>query len=166
MLERDRGSSLRQIAIQLDRSPATLSREIRRNATLKRYCATLAGKAYASRRRRCVKPRKLTANKELRDQVQSDLLNRKWSPEQIAATLKMDFQEQPAMHVSPETIYAHIYAYPRGEYRKMLTQALRRNKSKRGPRGSGNSNYSSLKIRPEQVIASRPASINSREIIM
>jgi transposase, IS30 family len=164
MLERERGTSLRQIASQLGRSPATLSREVRRNATSTRYCATLAGKAYSNRRLLCVKPRKLTANQELRDQVQSHLLNRKWSPEQIAATLKMDFPGQPAMHVSPETIYAHIYAYPRGEYRKMLTHALRRNKSKRGPRGSPGSNYSSLKIQPEQVIALRPTSINSREI--
>ncbi len=164
MLERERGSTLRQIALQLGRSPATLSREVRRNTRTTRYCATYAGKAYTHRRRDCVRPRKLQANQALRDRVQSLLLNLKWSPEQIAATLKADFPEQPAMHVSPETIYAHIYAYPRGEFRKLLTQALRRNKSKRGPRGSKDISYSSLKIAPEQMIAQRPEAINSRKI--
>jgi IS30 family transposase len=32
MLERDRGSSLRQIALKLKRNPATLSRELKRNS--------------------------------------------------------------------------------------------------------------------------------------
>ena len=68
------------------------------------------------------------------------------------------------MHVSPKTIYAHIYAYPRGELRKLLVQSLRRGKSKRGPRGSKESYYSSLKITPEQMIGNRPAAVNSREV--
>jgi IS30 family transposase len=68
------------------------------------------------------------------------------------------------MHVSPETIYAHIYAHPRGELRKLLVQSLRRGKSKRGPRGSKQSCYSSLKIAPEQMIGNRPADVSSREV--
>jgi transposase, IS30 family len=91
-------------------------------------------------------------------------MHHRWSPQQIAATLKLRYPEQPAMHVSPETIYAHIYAYPRGELRKLLVQSLRRGKSKRGPRGSKESCYSSLKITPEQMIGNRPAAVNSREV--
>ena len=68
------------------------------------------------------------------------------------------------MQVSPETIYAYIYAHPRGALRKLLVQSLRRGKSKRGPRGSEHSCYSSLKIAPEQRIANRPDDVNSREI--
>ncbi|MCX2983454.1 IS30 family transposase, partial [Halieaceae bacterium IMCC14734] len=66
MLERHRGSSLRQIALQLDRSPATLSRGIRRNSSSVGYCAAEAGKAYRTRRKRCVKPRKIISNQALR----------------------------------------------------------------------------------------------------
>jgi len=164
MLARDRGNSLRHIALQLDRSPSTLSRELKRNSAAARYCATQAGVSYKRRRKSSVRPLKLTSNRALCDKVVSWLLNRKWSPEQIAAMLKLRFPEQPAMHVSPETIYAHIYAYPRGELRELLVQSLRRRKSKRGPRGSKNSCYSSLKIEPEQMFGNRPDDVNSREI--
>lgn len=164
MLERDRGISLQKIAKRLGRSPSTLSRELKRNATDTRYCATRAGKAYRRRRLRCVRPRKLQVNQTLRGLVHACLLDEKWSPDQIAARLKVHYPNQPAMHVSPETIYAHIYAYPKGEFRKQLVQSLRQAKSKRGPRGSKESNYSSLKIAPEQLIANRPEEVNSREI--
>ena len=164
MLELDRGASLREIARRLGRSPSTLSRELKRNSHTPGYCATRAGRAYHRRRQRCVKPRKLEANPALWQVVESYLLDKRWSPEQIAATLKRRFPEQPELHVSPETIYAHIYAYPKGEYRKLCVQSLRQGKSKRGPRGSKESNYSSLKIAPEQLIANRPPEVNSREI--
>lgn len=164
MFERGRGSSLRQIALTLERSPATLSRELKRNSTRDRYCAKHAGDAYKRRRQRCVKPRKLTSNRVLCELVLSRLLQQKWSPEQIAASLKSDYPEQPMMHVSPETIYAHIYAYPRGELRKLLVQSLRRSKSKRGPRGSQQSCYSSLKVAPEQLIGNRPDEVNTRQV--
>jgi IS30 family transposase len=111
-----------------------------------------------------VKPRKLEANVTLWQFVQSQLLIDKWSPEQISATLKIRYPERAVMHVSPETIYAHIYAYPRGEFRKLCVQSLRQGKSKRGPRGSRESNYSTLKIAPDQLIANRPEEVDSREI--
>ena len=85
MLERDRGSSLRQIALKLKRSPSTLSREFKRNTTTAQYCAVQAGAAYTCRRKRCVMPLKLTRNQALCDKVLSWLVQRKWSPEQIAA---------------------------------------------------------------------------------
>ena len=164
MLERDRGSSLRQIALKLQRSPSTLSRELKRNSMASGYGAAHAGEAHKVRRERSVKPRKLLSHRALCDTVSTWLVQRKWSPEQIAATLKRRYPGQPAMQVSPETIYAHIYAHPRGELRNLLVQSLRHTKSKRGPRGSKDSCYSSLKIAPQQMIGSRPADVSSREI--
>ena len=164
MLERDRGSSLRQIALKLQRSPSTLSRELKRNSMASGYCAAHAGEAHKVRRERSVKPRKLLSHRALCDTVSTWLVQRKWSPVQIAATLKHRYPGQPAMQVSPETIYAHIYAHPRGELRNLLVQSLRHTKSKRGPRGSKDSCYSSLKIAPQQMIGSRPADVSSREI--
>lgn len=164
MLERERGCSLREIAQRLGRSAATLSRELKRNSSPGGYCATHAGKAYKRRRQRSVKSHKLEANQALRFFVHRCLLSAKWSPEQIAGTLRLCFPDQPAMNVSSETIYAHIYAHPKGELRKLLVQSLRQSKSKRGPRGTRQSNYSSLKIASEQLIANRPESVNSREI--
>ena len=166
MLGREQGLSLRRIAAKLGRSPSTLSRELARNDANRRrgYDARDAGEAYRNRRKHCVRPRKLIANPELCWLVEDTLLKLKWSPEQIAAILRKNFPGRPEMTVSPETIYAHIYAYPKGELRKLLRQSLRRGKSKRGPRGSKESNYSSLKIAPEQLIANRPEEINSRAV--
>ena len=165
MVEHQRGMSLRKIASQLGRSPSTLSREIRRNQMVTQpYCATRAGKAYRKRRTFSVRPRKITSNPILRDEVESHLIHRKWSPEQISALLKNCYPEHYSMQVSPETIYAHIYAYPRGELKKLLVTSLRRRKSKRGPRGTKESCYSSLKIAPEQVMGNRPEEINSRQV--
>ena len=41
-----------------------------------------------------------------------------WSPEQIAGRLKQMHPDEPSERVSHETIYAYIYAQPRGELRK------------------------------------------------
>lgn len=165
MLEYQHGASIRSIALRLQRSPSTISRELQRNQSAKgRYCATRAAKAYCSRRKHSVKPRKLVHNKSLCAIVESHLIHGKWSPEQISASLQDRFPEQSSMQVSAETIYAHIYAYPKGELRQLLVQALRRAKSKRGPRGSKDSCYSSLKVADHQLFCNRPETVNTREI--
>lgn len=164
MLELESGSSLRSVAKRLNRSTSTLSRELKRNhATDQTYCSISSDHAYAVRRLRSKRPRKIQDNPLLCDRVENYLIRYKWSPEQICARLKQEFS-QPSMQVSHETIYAHIYAYPKGELRKQLVSSLRRSKSKRGQRGSKESCYSSLKIKPEQLILNRPQEINSRQI--
>jgi len=166
MLEYQAGSSLRSIARRLHRNPSTISRELQRNQTYEdSYCATRAANAYYLRRKQCVRPRKLNQNTALCDMVESHLIQRKWSPEQISGTLKNLFPGQSAMQVSPETIYAHIYAYPKGVLRKLTVQSLRRSKSKRGKRGSKNTCYSSLKITDQQLFSNRPETINTRAVV-
>lgn len=164
MLAQKNGTSLRSIARSLSRSPSTLSRELRRHSLSaeKCYCATAAAQSYVQNRKASVRPRKLDQNRSLLHLVNHYLCDQQWSPEQISGTLKCQYAGQSAMQVSPETIYAFIYAHPKGELRKMLVQALRRKKSKRGPRGSKTSNYSSLKMTDEQLIINRPQAINER----
>ena len=53
------------------------------------------------------------------------MLDWKWSPQQMAATLKCAFPDEPERHVSHETIYTAIYAQPRGELRKQLVACLK-----------------------------------------
>ena len=64
-------------------------------------------------------------------------LDWKWSPQQIAGTLKRVFPNEPERHVSHETIYKAIYAQPRGELRRQLVACLRRGHSTRTPRTRG-----------------------------
>ncbi|CAC9593933.1 hypothetical protein [uncultured Gammaproteobacteria bacterium] len=52
------------------------------------------------------------------------------------------------MQVSHETIYSYIYTHPKGGLKKIIIHSLRQSKSKRGPRGSKNSNYHTMQ--PEQ----------------
>ena len=100
MLERQRGSSIRSIALRIHRSPSTVSRELQRNRSTKNsYCATRAAKAYILRRKHSVKPRKLIHNTDLCDIVESHLIQRKWSPEQISVSLQGSFPGQSSMQI-------------------------------------------------------------------
>jgi Helix-turn-helix domain len=102
-LGRARGESIRTIAALLGRSPSTVSRELRRNADgMGRYRATSAH-ALAYHRASRPKRGKLVQNLELRGKVEADLA-KKYSPEQIAGRLTVEFPDQPEMQVSTETI--------------------------------------------------------------
>ena len=97
------GATFAQIGVRLGRSASTVSREVARNGGRRRYRAVAAdGAAY----RRAARPRvsKLAASPMLRARVEQMLIER-WSPEQIAASLKIEFPDEPEMWVSHETIY-------------------------------------------------------------
>jgi IS30 family transposase len=85
------------------------------------------------------------------------LLDWKWSPQQIAATLKRVFPDEPERHVSHETIYTAIYAQPRGELRKQLVACLRHGRGTRMPRSRGQDRRGqipdmvSIHVRPPEV---------------
>jgi IS30 family transposase len=98
------GASVRAMARTLERSPSTVSRELARNHSPD------AGHASQAAAR---PPRKLNTHAVSWGVVRT-LLDRQGSPQQIAATLKRVCPDQPAQHVSHETIYTAIYAQPRG----------------------------------------------------
>lgn len=157
--------SIRGIAKEINRHPSSVSREITRNRLSKvTYCATSAAKSYQKRRRQSVKSFKIQVGSRVYEQLQFWLTHNKWSPEQMSAMLKATYPTEADMQVSPETIYAHIYAQPKGALKKLMVLSLRRHKSKRGRRGSKESNYSSVKVAPEQLIVNRPEEIDSRKI--
>lgn len=97
------GKSMRAIAKELDRSPATISREVKRNAytTDGRYRAFHAGSKYRGRRSRARQGTHYTEEqwKEVRE-----LICRDYSPEQISGWLK----KEGRMTISHETIYQYI----------------------------------------------------------
>jgi transposase, IS30 family len=131
-LGRARGDSIRAIAALLGRSPSTVSRELRRNAGgLGRYRATTAH-ALAYHRASRPKPAKLLTSLRLRGMVEADLA-KKYSPEQIAGRLKVEFPDQPEMQVSTETIYQSLYVQSRGALKQELTRCLRTGRAVRRP---------------------------------
>jgi IS30 family transposase len=126
------GESARQIAAALDRDPATISRELARNRTGQGYRATVAQSLTDARAHR-PKDRKLSGLR-LRRKVRA-MLGKRFSPEQIAARLKLDYPDDPEMHVSHETIYQAIYVQGRGALRAELASALRTGRALRKPHG-------------------------------
>lgn len=99
------GVTISEIARKLNRSPSTVSRELRRNAAQgKPYAAHAAQTLYNLRRERC-KRKGCFEDAALATAVRERLLLC-WSPEQIAGRLKL---EQGKHVVSFVTIYRAIY---------------------------------------------------------
>jgi transposase, IS30 family len=85
-----------------------------------------------------------------------------WSPEQCAGKLKVMYANDPKKRVSHETIYAHIYAYPRGGLRTELIKLLRQSRKTRRPRARGQDRRGQLQdITP---IAERPKEVETRAV--
>ena len=156
-----RGSSLRQIGRLLGRAPSTICRELERGRPCKGvdrpYCPQRGQRVYDKRRARCRPKRKLVRGGARYLFVRRHLLEFRWSPEQIAARLGAMHPDDPSARVSHETIYAMIYAQPRGGLKAAMIEALRQGKTRRGIRRRTLAGSAivpeSLKIihRPEEV---------------
>lgn len=151
-----KGESQREIARQLQVSPSTIGRELKRNRTGKLYFPEIA---QHKARKRCFKqPRKLDQNIRLRRAVFS-ALRRQWSPEQISARLKSRYDDKQ-MHVSTETIYTYLYVLPRGTLRKELQNHLRQARTVRRKHGKGNVAHAPI---PDLIsIHERPREVEDR----
>jgi len=143
-----------EIARRLRRSPATLSRELRRNSTGREYVPHLAQGRYQARRRRC-RRRARFEDRRLRRLVLG-LLQRGLSPEQIAGRLQA---EQGTPGVCPETIYRFVYDSPLGR-QEQLSQYLRRGKKRRTRRQGRHSQRNPIAGR--LFIDARPPAVAAR----
>jgi IS30 family transposase len=126
------GWSLRRIAQHLNRSPATISREVKRNGGIESYRAAAADqRAYetALRPKRC----RLAENRPLALQVAAHL-EEDWSPRQIAQSLKRHYPHDAQMQISHETIYRTLFIQARGALKKELISHLRKRRSMRRPK--------------------------------
>jgi IS30 family transposase len=115
--------SIRSIAQSLNRSPSTISREIKRNGGITKYRAISADKQTWIRAKR-PKKSKLQINIGLNDII-TDKLSNKWSPEQISGYLKRTYPTDTHMHISHESIYKTLYIQSRGYLKKELLKHLR-----------------------------------------
>lgn len=131
----EQGLSIRKVAGLLERSPSTISREIRRNRSPDgRYRVSHAQQCRHDRRVGCRPKRKLLPGSPRFALIQH-MLRQRLSPEQISGKLKrMMIPDLRDAYVCRETIYSAIYALPVGELRKELIHCLRQGKSTRKPR--------------------------------
>ena len=151
------GWSIRRIARALKRSPASVSRELRRNASPKKqlYRPRHAHERALVKRTSRGRHERLK-NQKVRDYVIAQLKRRR-SPEQIAGCIKRDLAET----ISHETIYRFIYAQIKNGYPKKgcddLRPCLRRRRKRRVPHGSR---------RCQRVLQPRGPSIDDRPAIV
>lgn len=155
------GNKIREIARILERSPSTISREIKRNrAKYKPHRKTdnsywynhwRAQNLYIERRRRKEKRAIKEGSPEWEYVVEK--LNKYWSPEQICGRWHLEHPNEKPLHFS--TIYRYIEnkAFPKIEPK---THLRRRGKRK----VTRNSNYNT--IHPERIIPDWPEEIRQR----
>ena len=164
LAEHRRGASLQAIGLLLGRSASTIGRELRRGRPdalpAQPYCAQRGAAAYRARRKSCGQRRKLSPGGWLQDFVRSKMIHQRWSPEQIARKLKAMHPEDPTRQINPETIYAAIYAQPRGGLKARMLAALRKHEPSRG---LTRTTLSGGSIAPESLrIIHRPSQIEGR----
>ena len=154
--------SLRSIALQLNRAPSTISREIKRNGGYDYYRATKADQAAwdrACRPKLC----KLATQPSLSRKVATKLM-RNWSPEQIAGWLKRTYPNNENTQVSHETIYRSLFIQTRGVLKKELQQYLRTQRAIRRSQHASLKKDGLGKIKEAISISERPASVEDRAV--
>lgn len=146
--------TVRAIAQELGRSPATISRELRRNADDHgRYLPRGADRAATERIAR-PRARRVMVDTELRAVV-VELLGKRWSPEQVAHGLRERFTGQPNRELCTESIYQAIY-----DPQTPVTRPAKRRRRRRRRRVQGLERRGRLTAMT--MIADRPAEVDDR----
>ena len=154
------GKSLRCIAGLLERSPSTISRELKRNSKASKqwnggYDPQRAQQLMLRRHARG-RAHKLERQPELRKQVLQRLAQG-WSPEQIAGRMA---QEPGSDRISHESIYRYIY-WRSWSFNETLHRWLPRQKYRRGKR-LPNGRWSTASMVDRVSIHDRPAAVETR----
>jgi len=154
-----RGWSFSRIGAVIGFDTSTISREVGGVVGRDTYRAVDAHQAALERARR-PKRSKFEQHPRLAAVVEAGL-EHNWSPEQIAARLRVEFPDDETMRVSHETIYQALYVHSRGGLRKELVKHLRRERDQRRSRTVTARNRGA-RIVDMVLIAERPEEINER----
>ena len=148
--------SKREIAFRLNRSPGTISDEIKRNSFGK-YYVSIHAQAKAQKRVVEARVRHPLKNKSVFSYVIKKL-RKGWSPEQISGRLKLKKPDNPYWNISYECIYQFIYAEENKH--KSLYEYLPRKQKKRRKKYGRTTHRSRI---PDRIsIHDRPSEIENR----
>ena len=154
------GLSLCRIAQLLGRNKSTISRELKRNSG--EYLPSKAQANYHKRRKKSCR-HKLLSKPELFALVKKLFLELHWSPDQIAARLKL---ENYPIQISSKTIYRAIYAgmfdTPEQRRSKGNRGAIRHLRHRGKSRHSKNYEEKRGKIPISNELSARPVASNER----
>ena len=150
------GQSIRQVAATLDRSPSTISRELKGNVSRSQGYRPKYADQQAQERRWCGS--RLERDEGLRSRVLARL-QQGWSPEQVAGRFAL---EEGRKMISHESIYRFIYGQIARKKDYSWRHYLPRAKSKRGWRGRKGGNPASF-IQLRRPLSERPADASGRD---
>lgn len=149
--------SFTDIAAHLGREVSTISREINKNTKYKRCYRAIRSNIKAKEMcHRQKQLKQIEKNEQLRNYVLNQL-RLKWSPEEIAKRLKVDYPTDMTMRISHESIYTYLYCLPRGQLKKELLKCLRQERKFRHNRKTAHakrstiSDFMSITERPKEV---------------
>lgn len=146
------GSSIRAIARYLERSPSTISREIKRNKGKNGvYYPVTAQRLYFERKDNC--GRKLSINYNIQKYI-NDKIDDNWSPEQIYFRSKLENHELNIPSFSTIYRWIHLGLIVKGDMKKLR----RKGKFKRPQETRGRFNIG-------KTIKKHPKSVYNREEI-
>jgi|SRR3989344_571135 len=156
--------SARTLAGELGRSPSSVAREITKNKNQRNVYTPRLAHERALKKRKSRGRKDRLKNQVIRDDVIKHLKKR-WSPEQIAATMH---ERLPGMSISHEAIYQYIYDQVHRDGFGLLKPGhqdlrsfLRRRRKRRVPKGA---RRCQRVLRPKGTsINQRPAIINERQ---
>lgn len=154
--------SARCIARCIGKHHSSVSREIARNGGRRAYRASLAEQAAWQRtlRPKCclLRQRPRVCAYVVRG------LQRRWSPQQIAARLERHYRHDQSMRVSHETIYRTLFVQSRGALRQELAQYLRTGRKVRHARQASHKGQGRGQIVEAISISERPAQAADRAV--
>jgi IS30 family transposase len=154
------GRSLRSIARELARPASTISREVHRNGGPQAYRAVAAEQCAWTKAKR-PKTWRLASNEPLREAV-TQKLQEDWAPQQIAGWLGREYENQPNMQVSHETIYRSLFVQAKSTLKKELLAHLRSKRQLR--RTMVLKDYKQGQIVGAVSIRERPACVEDRAV--
>lgn len=111
------GKSIRYIAAQINRSPSTVSRELKRGTTTQMrsdlttyecYFPETGQAVYEKNRKNCGRKGKLTAAKKFIEFAEQKIKEEKWSPDAVVGRCKNDPKWQGETIVCTKTLYNYI----------------------------------------------------------
>jgi IS30 family transposase len=88
-------------------------------------------------------------------------LERRWSPQQIARRLPLEYPDDAGMRISHETIYRALFVQSRGELRRQLAANLRSGRTSRRAQGRVDGRGRIVEMVP---ISQRPPEIEDRAV--
>jgi transposase, IS30 family len=156
----ERRESDSEIGRRIGRHRGTIGREINANGGREAYRAFRA-QACADDAARRPKRRWFEQRPWVWDRVVELLRTKKWSPEQIAVSLRREHPDERQWWVSHEAIYQAIFVQPKAELRRELARCLRTGRAQRRPHGRVTNSAAKTAM---VMISARPAEVADRAV--